>query len=424
MISAQVVQALLSKPSSALMSNLRSLHWSDDRSVFVPLLRSLLVPTIRSMKLGSSNSWSTPSSAKSALLASLGAQCPSIREFVCVYYGYSPAISNSVCSWRELFHLRTSVLNTRSLRHLTSLPSLKFLHFMINDFEDPTSHSTATFASQLEQVYIGAPIPHLFARRLRNLRFLSCRSVILSVGEDEMDPKYPPAWLDTLDLMVSFSQCFSPALEHISFAFGYFCREAECFPLVLAFGAVAPLLSFSRLTTLDLNWFFTSTIDDDALKIMAQSWPQLEEFRFGVAAEEHVSPCLTFKGFVHLVQLCPHLREIAMPFCASPMDIACEPFSTTIPNEKITEIAVGISPIANPITVACQLHTLLPKLTYVDARQYLGFSLPHQFQYIRDDWERVVDSLELLVAGAQTRTKHAELIASLKDSGLNSEICL
>ncbi|OAX41712.1 hypothetical protein K503DRAFT_797776 [Rhizopogon vinicolor AM-OR11-026] len=245
MISERVVQALVSMPS--LLPKLRELQWWDERESFFPLLRALLVPTVRSMKFGSGlylyEPW-TSSFAKSTLLASLGARCPSVQELVCAYADDSHAIREFVCGWKELSHLRTGVLNTQSLRNLALLPSLKSLHFRIHGFDDTPSSSTVTFASQLHEVYITANAPHFFTRHLRMLRFLSCRSVVLCLGDDveiqyPQDPlddsELPPGSLDIPDLMVSFSECFSPALEYISIDFSLYYGSLDEPLLRLAF---------------------------------------------------------------------------------------------------------------------------------------------------------------------------------------------
>lgn len=182
---------------------------------------------------------------------------------------------------------------------------------------------------------------------------------------------------------------------------------------MLAFGAVAPLLSFSRSTTLDLNWFFTSTIDDDALKIVAQSCG----FSLRSSAlESQLRSMFHFQGICPPCTTLPPLARDRNALLRIPDGHRMRAILYNHPQRRSPRLQLGS--LQSPIqSLACQLHTLLPKLTYVDARQYLGFPLPHQFQYIRGEWKRVADSLELLVAGAQTRTKHAELIASLKDSG-------
>ncbi|KAG1882883.1 hypothetical protein F4604DRAFT_310211 [Suillus subluteus] len=78
------------------------------------------------MELGSSisaTSW-VLFIAKSALLASFGARCPSVQNFECVHQcdskDSSDVISDAVCSLRELFHLETGT----HMRSFTWLPSL------------------------------------------------------------------------------------------------------------------------------------------------------------------------------------------------------------------------------------------------------------------------------------------------------------
>ncbi|KAG1858202.1 hypothetical protein F4604DRAFT_1192496 [Suillus subluteus] len=93
----------------------------------------------------------------------------------------------------------------------------------------------------------------------------------------------------------------------------------------------------------------TSAINDGSLKIIAQSRPQLEYLQFGCAARWMTPPSVTFIGLVHLIHHCSRLCRIGVPFSACPVDINSEPFSNTTPNEKITEIDVGNSPIVDPI---------------------------------------------------------------------------
>jgi hypothetical protein len=389
------VEALISAPAAPLLPRLRSLQWYDQRECFFPLLRTLFVPTISSVLLASNLrvSWA-PSLAKSALLASLGTQCPFIREFSGAYDGDSHAICESVCGWRELCDLNTGVLNTRSLRHLTSLPSLKSLRFVIHDFDDREPYSPVIFPFQLNEIHITAPVPHLFTRPLRNVRFLSCRSVGLCVGYSVIEegcygrpPQIQSLPFESMvfqNLMAPFSESFSPTLEKITIRI-FFPRNADIdHSRVLDFAAVAPLLSFSRLTQLGLFFSGNSTIDDAELKIMAQSWPQLEEFRLRTGNE---TPDLTFIGLVHLVQHCRRLREITLSFHACSIDIKCEPFSKTTPNENITWIEVGVSPIFDPDAVACQLHAILPNLTTLSSSSLAEFA---------DPWEKVEQILRSL----------------------------
>ncbi|KIK37389.1 hypothetical protein CY34DRAFT_810380 [Suillus luteus UH-Slu-Lm8-n1] len=408
----RVVQALISTPSPTLLPNISTLHWFDDQECFIPLLRCLLVPTLRSIKLGSvksKNPWA-PSFAKSALLTSLGAWCPSVREFKCIYQGEdcSDIISDVVCSLRELSHLEAGILNPQALLHLASLPSLKSLYFRAHNIDSTQINVIPTFVSQINLVHIAAPSLSVLAHCLSNIRFICCRSVALDIDSDPSGLPYDP--LVVPGFINSFSECFSAALEDLSVNFVpplYLMEDEEILAdprFALSFDMVAPLLSFSRLTKVDLDWICASAIDDASLKIMAQSWPLLQEFYLGSGCAWLIPPSLTFIGFIHLIQHCRALRTVDMTFCACSVDTNIEPFSKTIPNENITKIFVGMSPIVDVISVACQLHTLVPKLTGVNRFEELRDVRPMpQFQNFEEDWDKVNEFLVVLNAGAKMR---------------------
>ncbi|KAG1874679.1 hypothetical protein DFJ58DRAFT_877819 [Suillus subalutaceus] len=352
-----------------------------------------------------------PSFASSALLASLGARCPSIRELDCACHGDSEESSDiiveALCGLRKLFRLQTGVLHTGDLVRLASLPSLKSLYFDLMDYDidEPQIHSTPTSLSQLDEVYITAPSHSVLNHCLKNVRCLSCRSLKMSVDPNYFgdDPEvllllYGP--LEFTDI-ISLSQCFSPVLEELVFELefefsGFNDEDTLANPMfALGFDTVVPLLSFSRLTNLRLDWICTSAIDDASLKTIAQSWPQLETFWFGGSVPWLVPPSLTSIGFAHLICHCRRLCDIQMSFRAYPVDINSEPFSKTIPNENITSFSVGVSPIIDPIGVACQLRRLLPKLAEIYFLDWLADELPvpSSFEHYEDGWSRVNEFL-------------------------------
>ncbi|KAG2157608.1 uncharacterized protein EDB93DRAFT_1220626 [Suillus bovinus] len=409
----RIVQALISAPSSTPLPNLCRLHWLDDQECFIPLLRCLLVPTIRSIELRSNISgipWS-PSFAKSALLTSLVVRCPSVREFKCVYQGdsedTSDVISDAVCGLREVFHLEAGVLNTQALLHLASLSSLKSLHFRTYNIKSTQTNDVPISLSQINLVQIAAPSLSVLAHCLRNVYFFCCRSVTFDIDSNWGLP-YDPLVIP--ELIISLSEHFSPALEYFSFDFDppFFSLEDEAILVnprfALTFDAIAPLLSLSHLTKVDLDWICASAIDDASLKRMAQSWPLLQQFYFGSGCRWMVPPSLTFIGLIHLIQHCRDLRIVDMTFCACSVDTDSEPFSKTIPNKNISSIFVGMSPIVDPIAVACQLHTLMPNLTGVDRFGSLEeIRVAPQFQNFDEDWAQVDDFLTVLNTGAKMR---------------------
>jgi len=224
--------------------------------------------------------------------------------------------------------------------------------------------------------------------------------------ELDVDSGLPYDPLHMADLIPSLSQCFSQTLERFTVVFQDFEESIIEFidsPVELGFSAVSPLLSFSRLTRVDLNWFCASAIDDAMIQTMARSWPQLEEIYLGTGACWLTPPLITFTGLVHLIQYCHYLHYIAIVFHACLIDNKSEPFSKTIPNEKITTISVGNSPIDVPSAVACQLHTLLPNL-------YEVYYFHNPSSPFKRRWARVVSFLEVLVEGTEMKQEQAQAL--------------
>ncbi|KAG1857391.1 hypothetical protein DFJ58DRAFT_840678 [Suillus subalutaceus] len=107
---------------------------------------------------------------------------------------------------------------------------------------------------------------------------------------------------------------------------------------------------------------------------------------------------MTFTSVVHLIQHCPRLHTVQMTFCATPVDYDNDPFFfKTVPNEKITTLSVGMSPISDPCAMGSILLRLLPKLGHVD---FFGWSNddtpvppPFQVEHLEDGWDVVNEIL-------------------------------
>ncbi|KAG2144267.1 hypothetical protein DEU56DRAFT_732937 [Suillus clintonianus] len=256
-IDIRVAQALMSAPSpTPLLPNLRILRWFDRHEHLYPLLRNFLASTITTMQLSFRST--PPLFAQSALLASLGARCPSIQELTCASAGDSEdAFCEALGALQELFCLETGVLNPRVLLRLTSLPSLKYLQFGLETYNiNEMQLDSPTIFSRLERVHITAQSQSVINNCLRNVRFPSCRSGKVYVrDDDDLEPHYP---LNIPDLIISLSECFSPALQKLHFVLGFDFNALKEDTLAnpssaLSFNAITPLLSFSRLTDLRLD---------------------------------------------------------------------------------------------------------------------------------------------------------------------------
>ncbi|OJA19598.1 hypothetical protein AZE42_09624 [Rhizopogon vesiculosus] len=209
-----------------------------------------------------------------------------------------------------------------------------------------------------------------------------------------MDRGEPYDPLDIPDLIVAFSECFSPVLEQIQLTTEYeYCSNESMLSdhrFAFGFDVIAPFLQFNHLTKLDLDWVCTADVDDKAFNNMVQSWPQLEEFLFG--------------SLVHLIHHCRHLHCIDMRFSACSIDIDSEPFSTTLPNHRITRLFVGFSPIVDPMAVACQLRALMPYLPSVTRHEWDSSHDDREVPF-DEEWDRVDEYLQVLTKHRVVRRK-------------------
>ncbi|KAG2368643.1 hypothetical protein BDR07DRAFT_1582129, partial [Suillus spraguei] len=160
-------------------------------------------------------------------------------------------------------------------------------------------------------------------------------------------------------------------------------------------------------------------IDDTSLKIMAQSWPQLEHFLFGSAARWLVPPSLTFIGLIHLIHYCPLLRNIEMPFNACPVDVSSAPFSSTNPNEKLRGLFCGDfsdRPSHRRGLPTAQIDAQVDHcgLLHSNHAQLPVWSSLIQFEV---DWSRVNDLLDVLTTNAKSREREQHMAVQCWWSG-------
>ncbi|KAG1862496.1 hypothetical protein DFJ58DRAFT_912518 [Suillus subalutaceus] len=329
-----VMEVLMSASSpTSLFPNLRRLHWLDDREYFFPLLCTFLGSTITS-----------------------------IRELDGVCVGDSAESADAthkvLSGLRELSCLHTGTLSPQEFLRLASLLALKSLYFRLNTHE-VQSNSTPAIIPQLDQVHLTVSMQYITVAGhfFGSMRLTSCRSATVYTDYDDLsyDPEvlYDP--LHILNLIVSLSECLSPALEKLDIELEY--------DLAFIRGDIA-----NRSYALGFN---------------------LELFHFGGAAGWLVSPSMTFTALVHLIQHCLRLHAVRMSFYATPVDYDNNPFFfETIPNEKITMLSVVMSPISGPCAVAYMLLRLLPKLERVDFCRWLlrDAPVPPLFKQSDDDW--------------------------------------
>ena len=147
-------------------------------------------------------------------------------------------------------------------------------------------------------------------------------------------------------------------------------RPALLDPTRITGDTLQPLFTLTNLTFVDLNILHcTFDLDDEALLLMAMSWPFLQTLYLGhIAGWHHVSN-ITLDGLVPLVECCPELQNLGIV-----LDATIDPtlHEDGPINDKITHLHLGdsiIEPVSEsyPCHIAQFLSELFPSLTKIYA---------------------------------------------------------
>lgn len=110
------------------------------------------------------------------------------------------------------------------------------------------------------------------------------------------------------------------------------------------------LAAFSQLRTIMIDLDLSISLMDDALlEEMAQEWPHAEKIVFNYTPTLYNVAKATFKGLTSLVQHCPRLQILLLPFTATNPDPSLleNIASNGISNEAIRNFSVGWSAIGD-----------------------------------------------------------------------------
>lgn len=132
----------------------------------------------------------------------------------------------------------------------------------------------------------------------------------------------------------------------------------ECKSFVLSFDTFRPLTFLTNLRELIIRLENPSALSDEELADLAHNWPLLQviELCYGRRLR---AKCITFKGLLSLVTICPKLRAVGLTLDGRkvPSGVA------GLGRNTITALRFPNSPIDNPRLVAKFLLTYFPSVT-------------------------------------------------------------
>lgn len=128
------------------------------------------------------------------------------------------------------------------------------------------------------------------------------------------------------------------------------------------------LAAFNQLRRIDINFHdLIRLLDDDLIEQMAQGWPHVSNIVLACSnPAAHNTAKVTFKGLASVIELCPQLKNLSVPFTAvRPDPSLLERIQRDgVFNEALECFNVNLSPIkgSDVEVVAKLLMTLFPRL--------------------------------------------------------------
>ncbi|KIJ65487.1 hypothetical protein HYDPIDRAFT_110584 [Hydnomerulius pinastri MD-312] len=353
----QTLKQFLPSQPHYLLPRLRDMHWLHEEKEYLQFLPIFLSPNLAALTLPT-RCW--PESVRHHL-SSLGRTCPEMRSF-----HYSPlryyhsrrsapgreersTLSDSLRQWKTLESIHTCPLDEATMRHLTSLKTLRELSIWVLE-QCPQYQSKIEFSSTLDTIQLRASDDAFLLSALSTIHF-SPRRVILM-----MDNVAPGSLQTLLQSLPSFFPAnLLTSLSVISFD----TTHAE-----LGSQPIKSLCHYKSLKILHLRGV-TVDIGDQELEDLARSLPSLEMLDVLGSSWRRSDATVSARGLLSLVKHCPHLVKLGVH--ADAMGLRAD--DCDLRDSALAELVLGIIPpglnIEDPQKIAHNLVTLFPRLKKV-----------------------------------------------------------
>ena len=342
-----------------------------------PRIGLFLSPSIQNLKFIIDGETDYIVNAWLSLLPPLVSACPNLTHL--------SLLGRKSLPWQEIIFTISAISHWSSLRHLTaSSPSLReseLIKYLVENNAENPSMPKIDFA-KLERLDIVYSAIEFSIRLLDCMSQAGLQTLHVGFSNDLREDQ----WSKLFKAVQHGISCSSLRDIHIS------CNRKEITSTPRAsmtFDALLPLLAFTCLTQVSLvNHGFD--LNDENLQIMASAWSCLQTLKLITLSLTYRSQ-ITINGLSALVQHCPSLANLTIPFDASQAYLRAEGGPR---NERILTLGVSHSPVGDLDTTAALLSDMFPNLRSIDVCQCRIKNRRDHAGGDADDWKEV----ELLVA--------------------------
>ncbi|KIJ63132.1 hypothetical protein HYDPIDRAFT_29823 [Hydnomerulius pinastri MD-312] len=275
----------------------------------------------------------------------------------------TPSLLSALAQWRYSETFSTTLMDIRSMLHLSSLPYLRSLEVFVHenyDWDRTFSDSRILFPHlfQFFEVTVCDGIGLLVSFPSRVQLVVTFFQITIFTTPFTRGYSGRLFWLLTTNLSIDRLRC----LKVLSYGVD---------PDVLVLDTIRPLFRFRSLASLDLSMYWAFGLSDAAMAELTSSFPLLGLLYLGNRTMSNRLG-ITYKSIVSVLKACPELHTLGISFDAGSITA-----SVTISqreddeekweglNTRLSAISVGNSPIADPVLVALFLKTAMPRLTTV-----------------------------------------------------------
>ncbi|KAH9834014.1 uncharacterized protein C8Q71DRAFT_859688 [Rhodofomes roseus] len=382
-LSANLFHWLVSaRPSHRLLPNLTSLEWkAEGDSGYDDSAYMLVGPHLVKLTLDLHDPWEMSDEHSSAVLLRYAQRCPDIRDMCFVAPRHGDPIQGGVFAPFKMLTTLTlrSPLTHDVLVDLSTLPKLADLEVdltLTSDIEDEIivpGRVAVSFSS-----------PNLTFRRLVSLDLNMPVDVANTVISPYRFPQLEDISLkahratNAVTLEETFElireHCNHNGLEAIRIDGGEYAQDYEIgvHGQAITAASLTSLCVFRHLRVLDICIEAHIVLNDNAVKEMAMSWPQLEVLSLVSMAKYPWAtpspPGTTLVGLAHLARYCPSLRRLTMDVDTHRLDTVPDPvkLGDGFRNRVLERIEIPEYPaLGSCAKIGAFLHAIFPKLQWI-----------------------------------------------------------
>lgn len=191
-------------------------------------------------------------------------------------------------------------------------------------------------------------------------------------------------------------------------------------PHILTSREFAPLALFESLGKIDINVDHVISLNDDDLKTLASSWPNLYSFSLNDITGWRTNAGITQIGLLDMIELCPNLQTLCIALKTDAFkEVPADRPGEGIENTSLQMLGLADSAIESreSVAVAAFLSDIFPNLTNIAAWDSVAMMRrPNAAIYV-DRWTQVCEMVKGINKVRQQERRWQQMLSDVNEEG-------